>query len=63
MLDTLYSDQSAIQVLSETAAVLHRNGYTLSTIRRHAFRKWSLQAFSQRDLGPADTLLTFLSSR
>ena len=35
--------------LSEIAAVLHRNGYARSTIRRHPFRKWSLQAKPQRD--------------
>src|SRR5271165_6045514 len=38
--------------LSEIAAVLHRNGYARSTIRRHPFRKWSLQAKPQLDLNP-----------
>ena len=38
--------------LSEIAAVLHRNGYARSTIRRHPFRKWSLKAKPQRDLNP-----------
>jgi hypothetical protein len=38
--------------LSEIAAMLHRNGYALSTIRRHPFRKWFLQAKPQRDLNP-----------
>ena len=32
--------------------MLHRNGYALSTIRRHPFRKWFLQAKPQRDLNP-----------
>ena len=40
--------------LSAIAALLHCNGYARSTILRHLFRKWSLQAKAQGvlDLNP-----------
>jgi hypothetical protein len=48
--------------LSEIAAVLHRNGYALSTIRRHPFRKWFLPGQAAARFKPNDTLLAFLAS-